>query len=172
MQQQDNHKRVGRIIMYKINNDLKPPKELCDKDVAKMVPAEYHKYLPLFKKSLAKKLPSHRPYNHRIDLEPGFVPPFGPLYSLNKQGLEALRLWLDENLSKGFICATSSPAGALILFVKNKDGSLRLCVGYRGLNAGTVKNRPPLSLICKTLNQLSKAKIYTALDICSAYNLI
>jgi hypothetical protein len=79
---------------------------------------------------------------------------------------------LDENISKGFICASSSPAGAPILFVKNGDGSLCLCVDYGGLNEGTIKNRYPLPLLYETLLCLQKAKYFTKLDIHGAYNLV
>ena len=79
---------------------------------------------------------------------------------------------MDENLAKGFIRPSSSPAGSPILFVKKKDGSLRLCVDYRDLNEKTIKNRYPLPLIQETLMQLSKAKYFTKLDIRGAYNLI
>ena len=79
---------------------------------------------------------------------------------------------MDENLSKGFIRASSLPAEAPILFVKKSDGSLRLCVDYRGLNAGTIKNRYLLPLIIETLMRLFKAHYYTALDVRGAYNLL
>jgi hypothetical protein len=79
--------------------------------------------------------------------------------------LEALRKWLDENLAKEFIRASSSPARAPILFVKKGDGSLRLCVDYRGLNEGTIKNWYPLPLLHETLLRLQKARFYTKLDI-------
>ena len=79
---------------------------------------------------------------------------------------------MDENLSKGFIRASSSPAGALILFGKKSDVLLRLCVDYRGLNEGTIKNQYPLPLIRETLMRLSKACYYTTLDVYSAYNLL
>ena len=102
----------------------------------------------------------------------GTTPSFGPLYSLSRQELEALRNWLDDNLKKGFIRTSSSPAGSPILFVKKKDGSLRLCVDYRDLNEKTIKNQYPLPLIQETLMQLRKAKWYTKLDIRGAYNLI
>ena len=65
--------------------------------------------------------------------------------------LKALREWVDENLCNSFIRASSSPVGAPILFIKKSDRSLRLCVDYRGLNAGTIKNRYPLPLIRETL---------------------
>ena len=83
-----------------------------------------------------------------------------------------LREYIDDNLSKGFIRQSTSPAGAPILFVKKKDGSLRLCVDYRGLNRVTVKNRYLLPLISEALDRLVGAKVYTKLDIRSAYNLI
>ena len=105
-------------------------------------------------------------------LKEGFSPPFSPLYSLSRPELQALREWLDENLSKGFIRALSSPAGARILLVKKSDGSLRLYVDYRGLNEGTVRNRYPLPLVRETLMQLSRARSYTTLDVRGAYNLL
>jgi len=58
------------------------------------------------------------------------------------------------------------------LFVKKKEGSLRLCVNYTGLNEGTIKNRYPLPLVKVTFMQLSRAKIFTKLHIRGAYNLI
>ena len=79
---------------------------------------------------------------------------------------------MDENLSKGFIRGSSSLAGAPILFVKQSDGSLRLCVDYRGLNTGTIKNRYLLPLIREILMRLSKARYYTALHVRGAYNLL
>jgi hypothetical protein len=79
--------------------------------------------------------------------------------------LEALKKWLEENLSKGFIRASSSPASAPILFMKIGDGSLWLCIDYWGLNEGTIKNRYPLLLLHETLLWLQKAKYYMKLDI-------
>jgi hypothetical protein len=140
--------------------------------ITDIVPPEYHKFLPLFSETEANKLPPHHPYDHRIPLKDGFTPPFGPIYSLSRTELEALRKWLDENLSKGFIRASSSPAGAPILFVIKGHGSLCLCVDYRGLNEGTIKNRYPLPLLHETLLCLRKDKYFTKLDIRGAYNLV
>jgi hypothetical protein len=79
---------------------------------------------------------------------------------------------LDKNLSKGFIRASSSLASAPILFVKKGDGYLHLCVDYRGLNEGTIKNHYSQPLLHEMLLCLQKAKYFTKLDICGAYNLI
>ena len=76
--------------------------------------------MPLFKKAVADVLPPHRKYDHKITLEEGFMPPFGPIYSLSIPKLKALREWLDENLSKGFIRASLSPAGHQFCLLKNQ----------------------------------------------------
>ena len=143
-----------------------------DDKIRELVPADYHEFLLLFKKAVADTLLPHHPYDHKITLKEGFTPPYGPLYLLSRFELQALREWLNKNLSKGFIRTSSSPAGTPILFVKKPSGGLRLCVDYQGLNEGTVKNRYPLPLIRETLMRLSKAQYYTILDVRSAYNLL
>jgi len=163
---------VFSLSLYEINRALEPKKEVKHLDLVDYVPKEYHEFLPLFSEAVAKALPPHRPYDHKIPLREGFTPPFGPLYSLSKTELQALKEWLEENLSKGFIRASSSPAASSILFAKKGDGSLRLCVDYHGLNEGTIKNRYPLLLLQETLIRLSKAKYFTTLDIRGAYNLV
>ena len=136
------------------------------------IPPEYNEFADVFSKESASVLPPHRPHDHRIPLEPGTTPPFGPLYSLSEVELKALDEYIKENLSKGYIQASTSPAGAPILFVKKRDGSLRLCVDYRGLNKITVKNRYPLPLISESLDRLRSATVFTKLDLRSGYNLV
>ena len=137
------------------------------------IPEEYKSYAPLFSKTKANSLPPLRGNtDHAIDLEPDTKPPFGPIYALSQLELSALRSYLDESLASGFIRPSKSPAGAPILFVKKKDGSLRLCVDYRGLNKITIKNRYPLPLISELLDRLKDAKLFTKLDLRGAYNLI
>ena len=152
--------------------DINTMLDLPNDDNPVDIPPEYQEFHSLFSEKEANKLPPHRPEDQRIPLMEGTTPSFGPLYSLSRQELEALRNWLDDNLAKGFIRTSSSPEGSPILFVKKKDGSLRQCVDYRDLNEKTIKNRYPLPLIQETLMQLSKAKWYTKLDIRGAYNLI
>ena len=148
-------------------------KEESEKEKIKwLLLKEYYDFMLLFKKAVANVLPPHWKYNHKITLEEGFTLPFRLIYSLSIPELKVLREWLDENLSKGFIKASSSPVGAPILFVKKSDGSLRLCMDYRGLNAGTIKNRYPLLLIRETLMRLCKVRYCTTLDVCGAYNLL
>jgi len=67
-------------------------------------------------------------------LDEGTALPFGPIYSLSQGGLVALHKFIYENLATGFICPLHSPHGAPVLFIHKKDGSLLLCVNFRGLN--------------------------------------
>jgi hypothetical protein len=69
--------------------------------------------------------------------------------------------FLQENVAKGFIRESKSPAGAPILFTPKKDGGLRMCVDYRGLNAITVKNRYPLPLISELIDRVTGATCYS-----------
>ncbi|UTT90602.1 hypothetical protein NDA17_003647 [Ustilago hordei] len=107
-----------------------------------------------------------------LELIEGGKPPQGPLYLKGPKEMSELRRYLDENLEKGFIRPSKSPARSPVLFVPKKDGGLRLCVDYRGLNEITVKNKAPLPLIEEQLFLLRKARIYTKLDLRAAYNLI
>jgi hypothetical protein len=98
------------------------------------IPEEYHKFTDVFSKSKANTLAKHHPYDLKINLKENTSLPLGTMYSLSQLELEILRKFIDENLAMGFIQPTRSSHGAPILFIKKKDGSLRLCVDFRGLN--------------------------------------
>lgn len=136
------------------------------------VPPEFADYAPTFSEPDAGTFPAKTKVEHSIPLEEGKTAPYGPIYPLSGKELMALRAYLDEALAKGWIQPSESPAGAPILFVPKKDGSLRLCVDYRGLNKVTVKNRYPLPLIVEILDRLSGAKFFTKLDLRDAYHRI
>jgi hypothetical protein len=88
---------------------------------------------------------------------------------MSESELAELRKQLQELLDKGFIRPSTSPYGAPILFVKKKDGSMRMCVDYRMLNKITVKNRYPLPRIDELLDRLHGAKYFSKLDLTSGY---
>ena len=123
-------------------------------ELEKHVPVQYRDYMDVFSPGEARELPPHRPYDIRIDTEADAMPNIGKLYNMSGPELKALKDYIDDMLGKGFIRASSSPAGAPVLFVKKKDGSLRLCVDYRALNKLTIKNRYPLPLIGTLVDQL------------------
>src|SRR5882724_6899837 len=98
------------------------------------VPEDYHDFTEVFSKSKASKLANHQPYNLKITLDEGTSLPYGPIYSLSQEELAALRKFIDENLATGLIHPSPSPHGAPVLFIRKKNGSLQLCVDFRGLN--------------------------------------
>ena len=102
--------------------------------ITKVVPPEYHDFFNVFSHEEAKLMPPHRPYDHTIDLENDQMPPHSHIYPLSGTELSTLHKFLDDMLGKGFICSSSSPSGAPVLFAKKKDGTLRLCVDFRNLN--------------------------------------
>ncbi|KAK3516588.1 hypothetical protein QTP70_021959, partial [Hemibagrus guttatus] len=80
--------------------------------------------------------------------------------------------YIQEALSAGHIRPSTSPMAAGFFFVEKKDGGLRPCTDYRGLNAITVSYPYPLPLVPAALEQLQGASIFSKLDLRSAYNLI
>ncbi|KAE8216955.1 hypothetical protein CF319_g8841, partial [Tilletia indica] len=136
------------------------------------VPEAFHDFLDVFRKSSADKLPEHRHYDHKITLQPGTTPTFGPIYSLTNGEHTALRSYIDEMLDKGFIRPSSYPAGSPVLFVPKSDGSLRLCVDYRALNNITVKDRYAIPKIDDLLDFITGSRIFSKIDPRGAYNLL
>ncbi|KAJ1045058.1 hypothetical protein NDA10_006664 [Ustilago hordei] len=136
------------------------------------IPKPYQHLQDVFDEVEADKLPHHTEHDLHLELIEGGKPPQGPLNLKGPKEMSELRRYLDENLEKGFIRPSKSLAQSPVLFVPKKDGGLRLCVDYRGLNEITVKNRAPLPLIEEQLFLLRKARIYTKLDLRAAYNLI
>ena len=67
------------------------------------VPEEYHDFADVFSKAKSDRLPEHRPYDLKINLEEGTEPPLGTMYSISQVELQALRAFLDENLNSGMI---------------------------------------------------------------------
>jgi hypothetical protein len=105
--------------------------ELTEEQVLeKKVPKEYHDFADIFSAGEAEILPPHRSYDHRIDTIDNQEPPFGKIYNMSTNELEALKSYIDKMLGKGFMWSSNSPAGAPVLFVKKKNGMLRLCINY------------------------------------------
>ncbi|KAL0161345.1 hypothetical protein M9458_045070, partial [Cirrhinus mrigala] len=136
------------------------------------VPSSYHQFKAVFSKSRATSLPPHRPYDCAIDLVPGSCPPRGRIFSLSPPERTAMDAYIKESLAAGIIRASTSPAGAGFFFVGKKDGGLRPCIDYRGLNKITVRNRYPLPLMATAFELLQGASIFTKLDLRNAYHLV
>ncbi|GKD78375.1 putative reverse transcriptase domain-containing protein, partial [Tanacetum coccineum] len=114
-------------------------------------------------------LPPQRQVEFRIDLVLGGTPVAKSPYRLAPSKMQELSTQLQELQDKGFIRLSHSPWGAPELFVKKKDGALRMCIDYRELNKLTIKNRYPLSRIDDLFDQLQGARYFSKIDLRSVY---
>ncbi|GJY45081.1 putative reverse transcriptase domain-containing protein [Tanacetum coccineum] len=115
-------------------------------------------------------LPLVREIEFRIDLIPGASPVVKSPYRLAPSEMLELSNQLKELQEKGFIRPSHSPWGAPVLFVKKKDGAMRMCIDYRELNKLTIKNRYPLPRIDDLFDQLQGACCFSKIDLRSGYH--
>jgi hypothetical protein len=148
---------------FHLADDEPDPKEL------KHVPSKLHHRWLAFSKRQTRTIQPNSEYDHAIEIEEGKKIPNLPIYNLSGRELEILQEYLAAAQEKGWIRPSKSPVGAPILFVPKSDGTMRLCVDYRGLNKVTIKDRYPIPLVSEMLDRLSKAAIYTKLDLRDAY---
>jgi hypothetical protein len=129
-------------------------------------------YRDVFPSALPDGLPPSREVDHRIELIPGSSPPSRPTLRLSATELAELKKQLAELEAAGFIRPSKSPFGAPILFVKKKDGTMRMCIDYRALNRITVKNSYPLPRVDELFDRLQGARYFSKIDLRSGYHQI
>ncbi|KAK3516468.1 hypothetical protein QTP70_016492 [Hemibagrus guttatus] len=126
----------------------------------------------VFSEERASRLPEHQEWDCAINLLPNTSLPKGRIYPLLLPESEAMEDHIEGALAAGHIRSSTSPAAAGFFFVEKKDGGLRPCIDYRGLNSITVRYPYPLPLVPAALEQLHGTRVFTKLDIRSAYNLV
>ncbi|KAJ4974918.1 hypothetical protein NE237_008092 [Protea cynaroides] len=136
--------------------------QMKDIDVVRDYPDVFLEELP--------GLPPDRATEFVIDLIPGAAPVSKEPYRMAPTELKELKVQLQELLDKSYIRPSISPWGAPVLFIKKKDGSVRLCIDYRELNKLTIKNRYPLPRIDDLFDQLQGAKVFSKIDLRSGYH--
>jgi hypothetical protein len=99
-------------------------------------------------------LPPDREIEFAIELVPGTAPIAKRPYKMPANELAEIKKQIQELVEKGYIRPSTSPWGAPVLFVKKKDGTMRMCVDYRALNEVTIKNKYPLPRIDDLFDQL------------------
>lgn len=140
----------------------------------RMEPTEIHivqEYLDVFPDDLPR-LPSPRELDFPIELLSGTQPISRTPYRMAPSELKELKRQLQDLIEKGFIRPNTSPWGAPVLFVRKKDGSMRLCIDYGQLNQMTQKNKYPLPRVDDLLDQLQGASVFSKSDLRSGYHQI
>jgi hypothetical protein len=136
--------------------------------VSALTDLSINKFKDIFQEVLG--LPPKRDIDFSINLMPGVAPVLKAPYRMSTLELKELQLQLKELLKKEYIHPRMSPWGSPVLSMKNKDGTLRLCIDFRQLNKVTVKNKYPLPRIDDLFNQLKGAKIFSKIDVRSRYH--
>ena len=131
-------------------------------------------YIMVFRSVFTKEdfdiLLEYRKWDHTIELIPRAKPKSSKVYPLSLLEQAKLDAFLKENFCTRRIRPLKSPIAALVFFIKKKDGLLRLVQDYHALNAITIKNKYPLSLISELVSQLHRAQYFTKLDIRWGFN--
>ena len=125
-------------------------------------------FLDVFPKELPG-VPPEREVDLSIEVVQGTTPILRTPYHMAPTKLKELKTQLQELLYKGFIRPSVSPWGAPVLFVKKKDGTLRMCIDYQQINKVTVKNKYPLPRIEDLFDQLRGASVFSKIDLRSGY---
>jgi hypothetical protein len=115
-------------------------------------------------------MPSDRDIEFVIELKPETAPIYKTPFRMTTPELAELKEHIRELLEKGFIRPSSSPWGALVIFVPKKDGTQRLCMNYRALNEVTIKNKYPLPRTNDLFDQLHGACVFSMIDFRSGYH--
>ncbi|GKE47587.1 hypothetical protein Tco_1478845, partial [Tanacetum coccineum] len=144
-------------ITTKEANDKSKGKRLEDVPIIRDFPEVFPKDL--------LGIPPAQQVEFQIDLVPGSAPVAQAPYRLAPSKMKELAEQLQELSKKGFIRPSSSPWGALVLFVKKKNRSFRMCIDYRKLNKLIVKNRYPLPRIDDLFDQLQGLSVYSKIDL-------
>ena len=133
------------------------------------IPQVMCEYVDVFPNELPR-LPPQRVVDFGIELHPGTSPISMTPHRMAPVELQELIVQLQELLDKGFIRPSTLPWGTLVLFLKMKDKTLRLCIDYRQLNRVTIKNRYPLPRIDDLFDQLRGARVYSKIDLRTGYH--
>jgi len=118
-----------------------------------------------------ERIPIWKLYDHAIDfVEDTMLFKPAKVYLLSLVERNSLDIWINEKLRKGYIQLSTSPIAAPFFFVKKHDGSLQPIIDYRALNGITIKNCYPIPRIANLIESLSKASIFTKIDLRWGYN--
>jgi hypothetical protein len=142
---------VSRCLVEAYAKNSKP------KCFEETVPTSLHTYADVFSETALDSLPERRKWDHTIELEHEPSPRFHKVYPMTLTEQTEMDAFLEDALATGCIRQSKSPLGALVFFIKKKDGKLHFVRDYRALNAITRKNWYPLPLINDLIHRLKDA---------------
>jgi hypothetical protein len=126
------------------------------------IPKEYQRFAKVFSEEEVKRFPPRRSCDHAIDFKPGAPDAIKcQIYPMTRTEDEALDVFIDEQLEKGYIRPSKLQYASSFFFIKKKDGKLRPVQDYRRVNAWTVHNQYPLPLIGDLIRDLGGAVVFT-----------
>jgi hypothetical protein len=135
------------------------------------IPKEYEAFTKVFSEEESKRFPPRRSCDHAIEFKPGTPDAIEcKIYLMTRTEDEALDVFIDKQLEKGYIRPSKSQYASSFFFIKKKDGKLRPVQDYRKVNSWTVRNQYPLPLIGDLIHDLSGAVVFTKFDIRQGYN--
>jgi hypothetical protein len=134
----------GMMCLMRVLDEFEPKEATKLVTSSKCIKRVLEEFPDVMPEELPEDVPPRRRVDHAIEVMSGVAPPAKAPYLMSHEELKELEVQLEELFAKGYIKPSKSPYGAPILFVHNKDGTLRMCVDYRALNKAIVKNRYPL----------------------------
>ena len=143
---------------------------VTEEEIRQTLPEEYWEFASLFSQEENDKLPEHGEFDHEIPLMNAEQPKAFKAYRMSPKEAQTVQERIKEWLEKGYIRESKSTAACPVLFAPKKDGSLRMCVDYRHLNAITIKHKFPLPIIEEMLNKIAGKRYVTKYDIPNAYH--
>ncbi len=175
-----NDVKIFTLIINEINKMLSSVKDSAKlnemisvmslKKLKKKLSIVYHDFLNVFDREKTTQLPSHRLYDHKIELEDESQSSRSQLYLMLNHKLQKIKKYLEKNLKKKFITFSKASFASSILFVEKKDDSLRFCVNYWKLNALIKRDRYSIFLIDEVLVQIQDSKYLIRLNIIITFN--
>ena len=144
------------------------PKESPQKVDPQALQKLLKEYKDLFPDSIPG-LPPDRGVQVSIPLIEGAEPVRRPMFRYSPAEQKEIEEQVEYLLKRGLITESSSPFGAPVLFVPKPNGTLRMCIDYRGLNKLTRKNSYPMPRVDDLLDQLRGARLFSAIDLMQGY---
>nr|XP_027103091.1 uncharacterized protein LOC113724382 [Coffea arabica] len=126
----------------------------------------------VFPDEIPSGLPPLRGIEHQIDFVPGTALPNRPAYKMGPEETKEIQRQVDELLEKGWAQESVSPCAVPVILVPKKEGTWRMCMDCRAVNAITVKYRHPIPRLDDLFDELYGAVIFTKIDLKSGYHQI